>query len=322
MIRVKEKKIQFNTPTIYQEEYDILQVKFDDPIDNSSLYIAGSKLLGTESEVVFYSDTYTVGTDGVITFTLNTYNYNYLNYIKKVKDEIFLEIGQVGQDKRVYLFDKCFANPRVYIDGVVPTDIVPVYSKDEADAKFLSILSAAQLYYTKDEADARFLSGDLNDYLPLSGGNVGHLSINNVNVIPSSYALKSDLNSYLPISGGAFEGEVEMPSATVSSLIQNGVDYDLSKMAEDCTLSSFTSTTLTPTSNIFYHSASPLASLTLTIPTGVRNTFIFFETGPTFSATITLDSSLFVNEEMMFEENKAYLIAIERDCVLWTEMIK
>lgn len=168
MIRVKEKKIQFNTPTIYQEESDLLQVKFEDPIDNSALYIAGSKLLGTESEVVFYSDTYTVGTDGVITFTLNTYNYNYLNYIKKVKDEIFLEIGQVGQDRRIYLFDKCFANPRVYIDGVVPTDIVPVYSKEEADATFTKksqfnelsgivsgdIQNLANNYWTKQETAA------------------------------------------------------------------------------------------------------------------------------------------------------------------------
>lgn len=579
--------ININSKKMIEGEKPIFDLQGQTPITlktdqefqslSSSLYLAGSRVYNDSTKILFLSNTFTINEDE-ITFIVDTYTENYLKYINEFKTPFNLEFGAFSGSKTIFLLDKAFANPRVYVEGMPPAPVDEYYTKTEADAKFLSILSANQLYYTKEESDERYLSGNLNDYLklndpqpisgnlvvngntstetltingspfdpsdylPLSGGNVDFLSIsgipvdprgadlsgymhlsgdiidgsfelsgyggvqhtlrsifklneagnisigpyananesvigtisigtstaasgqystalgynayvnseystavgykatiypsshfslalgaqanakgnystalgafaetkydyqiaigetdtdksyltsaaiifshagdnggymdNNLNwhflqnvevngnlsattltisgnpFNPTDYATYNDLSSYLPlsggdvdaltinnvraatsqdledympISGGTFEGEVSLPSAIVSSLIQNGVDYQLSGLAQDYVLSSFTSTTLTPQSNIFYHSASALASLTLTIPTGVRNTFIFFETGSTFSATITLDSLLFVNEEIEFEANKAYLIAIERDCVLWTEMIQ
>lgn len=105
-------------------------------INTEGLYFAGSVGIGKQSyELLFLSKDYKV-VDNVITFKVDTYTINYLNYIKKKNTEINIEIGQESLDvKKVILRDFALACPRVYVTGLAPQEIESknYYTKTEVD---------------------------------------------------------------------------------------------------------------------------------------------------------------------------------------------
>ena len=104
--------------------------------DTEGLYFAGSVGIGKQSyELLFLSKDYKV-VDNIITFKVDTYTINYLNYIKKKNTEINIEIGQESLDvKKVILRDFALACPRVYVSGLAPQEIESknYYTKTEVD---------------------------------------------------------------------------------------------------------------------------------------------------------------------------------------------
>ena len=104
--------------------------------DTEGLYFAGSVGIGKQSyELLFLSKDYKV-VDNIITFKVDTYTINYLNYIKKKNTEINIEIGQESLNvKKVILRDFALACPRVYITGLAPQEIESknYYTKTEVD---------------------------------------------------------------------------------------------------------------------------------------------------------------------------------------------
>ena len=104
--------------------------------DTEGLYFAGSVGIGKQSyELLFLSKDYKV-VDNIITFKVDTYTINYLNYIKKKNTEINIEIGQESLDvKKVILRDFALACPRVYVTGLAPQEIESknYYTKTEVD---------------------------------------------------------------------------------------------------------------------------------------------------------------------------------------------
>ena len=104
--------------------------------DTEGLYFAGSLGIGKQSyELLFLSKDYKV-VDNIITFKVDTYTINYLNYIKKKNTEINIEIGQESLDvKKVILRDFALACPRVYVTGLAPQEIESknYYTKTEVD---------------------------------------------------------------------------------------------------------------------------------------------------------------------------------------------
>ena len=105
-------------------------------INTEGLYFAGSVGIGKQSyELLFLSKDYKV-VDNVITFKVDTYTINYLNYIKKKNTEINIEIGQESLNvKKVILRDFALACPRVYVTGLAPQEIESknYYTKTEVD---------------------------------------------------------------------------------------------------------------------------------------------------------------------------------------------
>ena len=105
-------------------------------INTEGLYFAGSVGIGKQSyELLFLSKDYKV-VDNIITFKVDTYTINYLNYIKKKNTEINIEIGQESLDvKKVILRDFALACPRVYVTGLAPQEIESknYYTKTEVD---------------------------------------------------------------------------------------------------------------------------------------------------------------------------------------------
>ena len=105
-------------------------------INTEGLYFAGSVGIGKQSyELLFLSKDYKV-VDNIITFKVDTYTINYLNYIKKKNTEINIEIGQESlNDKKVILRDFALACPRVYVTGLAPQEIESknYYTKTEVD---------------------------------------------------------------------------------------------------------------------------------------------------------------------------------------------
>ena len=104
--------------------------------DTEGLYFAGSVGIGKQSyELLFLSKDYKV-VDNIITFKVDTYTINYLNYIKKKNTEINIEIGQESLNvKKVILRDFALACPRVYVAGLAPQEIESknYYTKTEVD---------------------------------------------------------------------------------------------------------------------------------------------------------------------------------------------
>lgn len=138
---------------------------------NASYYFAG----GTKDfkTLIFLSSDYTIE-ENVLTFTVDTYTQQYLDNIKKKNTSINIEIGYfLGDEKVILLRDQAVANPRVYKEGVSPTDLtINYYSKDEADAKFADkiafeadVANLSANYWTKQETAAAIANIQTMDIL-------------------------------------------------------------------------------------------------------------------------------------------------------------
>ena len=124
--------------TIEDVSFQIIDDKnqIQELINTEGLYFAGSVGIGKQSyELLFLSKDYKV-VDNIITFKVDTYTINYLNYIKKKNTEINIEIGQESLNvKKVILRDFALACPRVYVTGLAPQEIESknYYTKTEVD---------------------------------------------------------------------------------------------------------------------------------------------------------------------------------------------
>ena len=125
--------------TIEEISFQIIneQNQIQEISDPSGLYLAGSIGIGKQSyELLFLSKDYTISPENIITFSVDTYTVNYLNYIKKKNTEINIEIGQESLNtKTVILRDYALACPRVYVSGLSPQEIDSknYYTKTEVD---------------------------------------------------------------------------------------------------------------------------------------------------------------------------------------------
>ena len=128
--------------------------------DTNGLYFAGSIGIGKQSyELLFLSKDYEVTSGNIITFKVDTYTVNYLNYIKKKNTEINIEIGQQSLNtKTVILRDYAYACPRVYVSGLSPQEIESndYYTKDEVDEIIETNLTQAD-WNEDDPTSASFI---------------------------------------------------------------------------------------------------------------------------------------------------------------------
>ena len=128
--------------------------------DTEGLYFAGSVGIGKQSyELLFLSKDYKV-VDNIITFKVDTYTINYLNYIKKKNTEINIEIGQESLNaKKVILRDFALACPRVYVTGLAPQEIESknYYTKTEVDELINDVYVPTKV--SELENDSGFITG-------------------------------------------------------------------------------------------------------------------------------------------------------------------
>ena len=128
--------------------------------DTEGLYFAGSVGIGKQSyELLFLSKDYKV-VDNIITFKVDTYTINYLNYIKKKNTEINIEIGQESLNvKKVILRDFALACPRVYVTGLAPQEIESknYYTKTEVDELINDVYVPTKV--SELENDAGYITG-------------------------------------------------------------------------------------------------------------------------------------------------------------------
>ncbi len=295
IIKINSKKmIEGEKPVIDLQGPSPITLKTDQDFQSlsSSLYLAGSRVYGNSTKLLFLSKEYSINEDEV-TFNVDTYTENYLKYINEFRTPFNLEFGAFADSKKTFLLDKAFANPRVYLEGVPPADLNDYYTKNEID----SILSSN--YWTKYEvaqaiAQVQTMEIIVVEVLPpieeaqeytiylvpsqdQSTGNVydEYLVINHqyecigsTAVDLSQYAKIDDLSGYLPLSGGTLSGDLYIPSAYVSGLIQNGVNYNLSLFATANDLSGYL-----PTSGIQYNTTGA-AHNAFTIKDGNSNEHI------------------------------------------------
>lgn len=110
------------------------QIKVLNP--DLKLYFAGSlKMNKGSDQLLFLSRIYTIQ-NNIITFTVDTYTQPFVEQITKKNTEIHVEIGVETEDaQQVLLRDVAYANPRVYVNGLIPPQIEPnnYYTKTEVD---------------------------------------------------------------------------------------------------------------------------------------------------------------------------------------------
>lgn len=121
-----------------------------DPTDQ--FYIAGGLDVMKDSEnLLFYSEDFTLE-NNKLTFTIDTYTDNYLKHIKNTNTPIYLEIGIINEKKTILLQDTVLAEPRVYLDGVAPTNIEVFYTKAQIDEKLAAVkIEQTDPIYTADK---------------------------------------------------------------------------------------------------------------------------------------------------------------------------
>lgn len=500
-----KKKIEGEKPIFDLQGPTQVTLKLEEDIDPStSLYLAGSKVFKDSDKLLFLSTTFTI--DGnEVTFTVDTYTENWLQYVNEMKTPFNLELGQMGSPKTIYLLDKVFGNPRVYLEGVPPANLPDYYTKEEADAKFTTkeeyddlsgivsgdIHNLAQNYWTKQEVaaaiadiqtmeiqvvqelpppasaqeytiyltpspsselgnfydeyllinqqfeligsttidmsqyarkdvDEAFLSGISIGTKIVQGAAIGSDRWNATNntgctfnyatqagnfALAQGYATKAQgLYSHAEgnttsTAGAAYgshaegrESQAKFPYSHVegygtvsaedyqhvegiynvstsgavrvtgggtnsnnrknievldwdgnlwvagtvtspvkisapyieatSGIIQNGVEYHLSKLQEKQDQIISDQETITLSSNVYIKASDPLSALTLTIPSGLTNSTIFFKTGATFTSTINTPENAYVNEDFDFGPSGAYILSVEDDVILWSELTK
>lgn len=115
-------------------------------------YIAGGLDVMKNSEnLLFYSEDFTLENNR-LTFTIDTYTDNYLKHIKNTNTPIYLEIGIINEKKTILLQDIVLAEPRVYLDGVAPTNIEVYYTKAQIDEKLAAVkVEQTDPIYTADK---------------------------------------------------------------------------------------------------------------------------------------------------------------------------
>ena len=94
--------------------------------DNETTYqIYGSYIdAKNQIHILFYTPNYVIR-NNILSFTINTFTSEYLAYVKTNKTQINISIvAKKGNNSYMVLRDIALANPRAYLEGQAPTDIV------------------------------------------------------------------------------------------------------------------------------------------------------------------------------------------------------
>lgn len=82
-------------------------------------------------------------------------------------------------------------------------------------------------------------------------------------------------------------------------------------------------TTITFKNNTNYKVATPLTSINYSLAENIRNSTCAFTTAENFgTCTFIVPDTVKVNKAISFEANKSYIIAVDNDILLWTEVQK
>ena len=312
-------------------------------INTEGLYFAGSVGIGKQSyELLFLSKDYKV-VDNIITFKVDTYTINYLNYIKKKNTEINIEIGQESLDvKKVILRDFALACPRVYVTGLAPQEIESknYYTKTEVDELINDVYVPTKV--SELQNDSGYITGyvetdpvfssvsgtlatktyvneaipDISDMINADGGFLTVGSYNNNGTAKfETFVIGSNVYIFSPrIEFHDIDDGSEL-LRTSSSNFTYKTDYDIERMkrvnATDFNFESYAYLTLT----------SPITSINYSLPNGTLNNAVLqFTTGDTIEFTITGSSSYKINKPFKFEPNTSYIIYVDVYDIFWCKL--
>ena len=312
-------------------------------INTEGLYFAGSVGIGKQSyELLFLSKDYKV-VDNVITFKVDTYTINYLNYIKKKNTEINIEIGQESLDaKKVILRDFALACPRVYVTGLAPQEIESknYYTKTEVDELIKDVYVPTKVSELQNdtgyitgyvETDPVFssVSGtlatktyvneaipDISDMINAEGSilNVGSVSVEGT----PKYG-NVEINGVIVATHGSGLIVNDFANKELLSVFEHNLkyknEYDIERMkrvnATDFNFESYAYLTLT----------SPITSINYSLPDGTLNNAVLqFTTGDTINYTITGSAAYKINKPFNFEPNTSYIIYVDVYDIFWCKL--
>lgn len=249
-----KKKIEGEKPIFDLQGPTPITLKTDQDFSavSSSLYLAGSRVFADSNKLLFFSTDYSINGKEV-TFNVDTYTENYLNYIKEVNTAFNLEFGARQNGKTIFLLDKVFGNPRVYLQGVPPSgDLNEYYTKPEMNdilsTNYWTKFEVAQAIAEIQTMDIEVLSAlppieEAQEYtiylVPAPSSEIGnfydeYLVINqqfelvgSTTIDMSQYATIDSLSAYLPLSGGEISGDLSIKNGI--KFRQSGYFWQLNK---------------------------------------------------------------------------------------------
>lgn len=289
-----------------------------DPTDQ--FYIAGGLDVMKNSEnLLFYSEDFTLENNR-LTFTIDTYTDNYLKHIKNTNTPIYLEIGILNEKKTILLQDIVLAEPRVYLDGISPTNIEVYYTKAQIDEKLAAVkIEQTDPIYTADK-DTILFKGGLNiNGITDDNGNITITSDDIISMYSGNeYSITEELQyieetttnnlidyvneqKYIKTIGGIQPDDEGNIDIAVQYTDTDSNDIQMSK-------------------GFYQRNLNNLVSLTLHINENSNDSALLFSTGDTFTITLDINSEFKVAKDFEFQPNKTYLIAVDNYTILWTEV--
>lgn len=173
-------------------------------IDTSLNYYFAGKL----NQLLFLSRDYSI-TDNIITFQVDTYTDTFLTEITKRNTEIKIELGtNTNGVQTVLLRDYAFAQPRVYIEGLNPSevDLGDYYTKEEVDS-LLSDTKTETENLLAEKADKTEIPTKLSQL----ENNTGYITSADIpNSVLSINGLLPDEDGYLPLTAADVAAEKQM----------------------------------------------------------------------------------------------------------------
>ena len=180
-----------------------------------------------QTHILFYTPNFVIR-DNILSFVINTYTSQYMAYVKRSQTPIdFSIVAKKGSRTFLLLRDKALANPRAYIEGQTPTEIV-YQNIFNADVPVTGAFGAgnninlAQDYEGEDIASFAF-----GDTLSATNENQFVIGYNNTPDATKAFIIANSGNIFtVDYEGNVEAGDLNVGAISATSITVSGEDLN------------------------------------------------------------------------------------------------
>ena len=198
--------------------------------DNATTYQVYGSYIDAKKQmhILFYTPNFIIK-DNILSFTINTYTSQYLAYIKTNRTPIDISIvAKKGNSSYMVLRDTALANPRAYLEGQAPTDIV-YQNVFNANVPVTGAFGAGNnIDLAQDFEGQQIASFAFGDTLSTSNANQFVVGYNNTPDATKAFIVANSGNIFtVDYNGNVEAGDLDVGAISATSVTINGepVEY-------------------------------------------------------------------------------------------------